>query len=435
MADMGALFAPAMQTRDPLDQAQKAVGLAQSVQQLDTSKFELALKQANVLRGVTASFLADPDAGKKDITKQMQDEASKLAAMGLYSPQQVVTFLKSFPKDPTEQYKVLVRTHAQTLQASELLQAIIGQPQTSDIGGEKVTTQTPMYPGLPVRERSRIRNTLPPTSVTSNPETLQNKYVGGAGSPPVEQGEGSRTMIPAPPANRLGVRAPGSETEPVPAGLPAGSAEAAGIAAKDVAEERSAAGSYQERVTPMRNAIALLEKGDESTIGPGTDEYNTVRSAAQSWGLGKILNIDPEKVADFNQLRKYFADAAARRANGLGPKTNDGLASALTASPNVKLDRLSALNLSKLNLGLDRMRQAAVLEFDSQKPAIPDGKFGQWRSQWSTKQDPRAFIYDLMTPEAQKKLLSGMSKEQRAKFEASLELAEKHGLLGDVSAK
>ena len=206
--------------------------------------------------------------------------------------------------------------------------------------------------------------------------------------------------------------------------------------------ERATAGSYQERITPMRNAIGILEKldpNDKGAIGPGSDTFNTLKSAAQTWGLGEIAGVDPNKVADFNKLRKYFEDAASRRASGLGPKTNDGLASALTASPNTKLDRLSALDLSKVNLGLDRMRQAAILEFDSlpdaEKAKWPEGKFSKWKSQWSTRQDPRAFIYDLMTPEAQKKLISGMSKEQRSKFEASLELADKHGLLGDVSGK
>jgi hypothetical protein len=454
MADMGALFAPAMQTRDPLDQAQKAVNLANSAQQLDLSKFELALKQMNVLRGVTASFLADPEAGKVDLTKRIQDEASKMAAMGLYSPQQVVTFLKGFPKDPGEQYKMLVRTHAQTLSAAEQLQAILGPTQTTDTGPGLLTTQTPAYPNLPARERSYVGKGLPPTTTTTDPTSLETNYVGDAAPPRLEQRPAPPRMGPpqpeAAPSNRLGVSPPASapalppatEAAParqkVPAALPVGSAKAAEVSAEDAAAERTAAGSYQERINPMRNAIAILEKMDPKdigAIGPGSDTYNMLKSAAQTWGLGEIAGVDPNKVADFNKLRKYFEDAASRRASGLGPKTNDGLASALTASPNTKLDKLSALELSKVNLALDRMRQAAILEFDSQQPSMPEGKFGKWRSQWSTKQDPRAFIYDLMTPEAQRKLVSSLSKEQRDKFEASLELADKHGLLGDVGGK
>ena len=450
------LYKGNMTPQNPLDQASKALGVAQQAQGLDTSRFELALKQLGALRTITSSFLSDPDAGKTDITKRVQDEVSKLAALGVYSPQQAVQFLKGFPSKPNEQYRALVRIHAQALSASEMLQAVVGSPQDVDAGPGTLTRQTPIYPGLPMRERGFVRSGLPPTATVPNRETLQPEYLGTDEPPVVEQRPGSLRQTPAAAPSRPGSIAPvqspratpSSMAPPafvqsgtpssgrIPAAMPMGAPEAASASGAELARAREAAGGYQERVNPTRSAIEILSKMDTKdvgAIGPGSEQFNKLKSAAITWGLGEIAGVDPNKVADFNKLRKYFEDAASRRAAGLGPKTNDGLASALTASPNAKLDRLSALELSKVNLALDRMQQAAVLEFDSQRPAIPEGRYATWRAQWASKQDPRAFIYDLMTPEAQRKLLSGMDKKQRERFEASLELADKHNLLGDVN--
>lgn len=446
-----------LKPRNSMEKLQQLAALEQTFQNIDVSKFELAQRQMNALANVTASFLVDPDAGKVDLTKKIQDEATKLAGMGTYSPQQVVQFLKGFPKDPTEQYKTLQMIHARTLTASEQLDAMLGALRPVDTGPGEITTQTPRYPGLPTRERSYLHKGLPPQTTVPNPETQQPEYLGTGAPPRVEQRGGSLTPVPpgvpvsrpAPGASRLTPSAPPVVPPPsppasaappaptasgrTPAAFPMGEPEAASGSGKQVAEERDAAGSYQERVYPLRGAIEILSKMKDNEIGPGTEQFNTLKSAAQTWGLGEIAGIDPNKVADFNKLRKYFEDAAARRVSAVGgPRTNDGLASALKATPNVGLDKLSALELVKLNLAIDRMRQAAILEFDTLKPAVPAGKFASWRANWMTQQDPRAYIYDLMSPAAQRKLLADMTPAQRTKFEKSIEIADKHGVVGDV---
>lgn len=447
---------------DPLGQASKALGVAQQAQSLDASKFELALKQLHVLRGVTSSFLADPDTGKTDITKKVQNEVTKLVGMGIYTPAQATQFLKGFPASPAEQYKALITTHANTLSASEQLGAIFGENVKTNTGPGELTSQTPGYPGLPVRERSFVRGGIPPTATIPNEQTQQPEYSGTDQPPVIEQRGGSLTQSPQPlrPPARPGSIAPvaplQSQATPgapgaapvspqvtpgrTPAAPPMGSEVAAGAAAKGLAEARDEAGNYQERVSPTRNAIEILSKkdskGKESTvIGPGTEAFTNLQSALQSWGLGEIAGVDPSKVADYNKLRKYMADASSRRAQGIGPHTNDGLAAAVSASPNTKLDNMSALELSKFNLGLDRMMQARLLDFEEAlaQGKVTEGRWGSWKAQWATKQDPRAFVYDLMTPEAQQKLLKSLSAVQHKKFEESLQQADKHNLIGDVN--
>lgn len=464
MADVNALFSN-IKPVDPTEQASKAIGLAQQAQTLDTSKFELALKQLGVLRNVTASFLADPDAGKTDVTKKVQSEISKLVGMGLYTPQQATQFLKGFPSDPTEQYKSFIKTHAETLSASEQLQAIFGAPTDTDTGTGTLTTQRPSYPGLPVRERGFVRSGLPPTTTTPNETTQQPEYLGGNEAPAVEQRPGSLSQLPggrpARPGSLLPVAPrqppamsgpPGAPSAPaqapqaaatppaaassarVPAAFPLGTETSTKVAVEDLSNERNEAGNYQDRVNPTRGMIGLLDKASDKDVGPGSDKWNTIMSGLQTWGLGEIAGVDPRKIADFEKLKKYMADAASRRAQGLGPHTNDGLAAAVSASPNTKLSRLGASELAKVNLALDRMRQARVLEFDDlvQKRVLPENRWGTWKAKWGTDIDPRAFIYDLMDEKAQAKLEKDMTKEQREKFERSLALADKWRLMGDV---
>lgn len=460
MAEANALF-NVPPPSNPLDQASKALGVAQQAQALDMSKFELGLKQLGVLRGVTSSFLADPDAGKADITKKVQGEVSKLVGMGLYTPQQATTFLKTWPSNPNEQYKALIRIHAETLEASEQLQAIFGVPTDQNTGPGTLTTQRPTYPGLPVRERGFVRGGLPPTTTVPNERTQQPEYLGTNENPVVEQRPGSLTQVPggrparpgslvpvAPPGGAATTTAPGASTQTggapgagrTPAAFPLGTEASTKVAVEDLANARIEAGNYQERVNPTRGVIELtgkIKESDVGAIGPGSDTFNKMKSAIQTWGMGEIAGIDPQKIADFNKLKKYMADAASRRAQGLGPHTNEGLAAAVAASPNTKLDALSANQLAKVNLAIDRMQQARVLEFDDmvQRRVIPENQWGSWKAKWATQQDPRAFVYDLLDEKSQKKILDSLKTEaQRKRFEKSLEMADKHGLLGDVNA-
>jgi hypothetical protein len=51
---------------------------------------------------------------------------------------------------------------------------------------------------------------------------------------------------------------------------------------------------------------------------------------------------------------------------------------------------------------------------------------------WASEQDPRAFVYDLMTKEQQDKMKKGLSKAELDKIRNGMNMADRHGLLGDV---
>lgn len=194
-----------------------------------------------------------------------------------------------------------------------------------------------------------------------------------------------------------------------------------------------AAGKYGQRINPLRQAIPILEKMRETDIGPTSERWNDIKSMAITLGAGSLAGIDPEKIKDYNELKKYFNQYAAQVGATLGPKTNDGLATAVTSNPNITMDRLSALDLTKVALGIERMQQAGVLVFNDlvNRGELAPGDFHKFMTQWGTRQDPRAFVYDLMDAKAQEKIKK-LPSEERAKVTAGMRIAKQYGLLGDV---
>lgn len=254
----------------------------------------------------------------------------------------------------------------------------------------------------------------------------------GEGGPPAPTGAAQSITHGAANFERRGVgnvAAPGMPTE-----LPPGTKTTMEGSANMYNEAVHSSGQYANRVNPLRQAIPILENMKNTDTGPITDRLNEMKSAAQSLGAGTLLGIDPEKIKDFNELKKYFNQYSSQAAAVLGPKTNEGLATAVTSNPNVHMDRLSALDLSKVAMGVERMRQAGILEFnrlvDLGKKQPSD--FGRYMTDFATKQDPRAFVYDLMTKDQQKKLKEGLSKSELDKIRNGMNLADRHGLLGDV---
>jgi hypothetical protein len=231
-------------------------------------------------------------------------------------------------------------------------------------------------------------------------------------------------------------RGPGIVTAPAPGVAEAQARTDVGSADAYIGASQ-AAGKYGQRVNPLRQAIPILEKMKETDIGPTSERWNDIKSTAVSLGAGKLAGIDPEQIKDYNELKKYFNQYTSQAAATMGPKTNDGLATAVTSNPNVHMDKLSALELSKVALGVERMQQAGVLEFNSKvdRGEATPGGFNKFMVDWGTKQDPRAFVYDLMSKEQQEKLKKTLPPAELNKIRNGMNIADRHGLLGDVHSQ
>lgn len=464
------IYAPLMKPSNPMEQTNNFLDTASKANEnrlqqqkiqangigIDQAQMQLALQKVGAVNSSLSGLIGDPDFGKADLSKKIQETAIRWVNSGVYSAAHMAEALKSMPRDPAQQAIWLRNIYSQTQSAEQRAQSFFGSPQgVSDQAGTRMT-QTPGYPGLPTQDRGYVPNQLPPgtptraTSDTNSPDYGAPAIVGPAGPPGVQQGPGvmpaangapARAMVPSSPkvvgdqeAQAAGLYPPAA-AKPVITGLPPGTAQSMEGAAQAYNEASAAAGKYAQRVNPLRQAIPILEKMKETEIGPTSERWNDLKSTAVTLGAGKILGgIDPEKIKDFNELKKYFAQYSSQAAATMGPKTNDGLATAVTSNPNIHMDKMSALDLSKMALGAERMQQAGIREFNAlveAGKASPAG-FNKFMVKWGTEQDPRAFVYDLLTPEQQAKLKTKLSKPELDKIRNGMNIADRHGLLGDV---
>lgn len=442
---------PYKAVNDVSDTQNKLLDTQQKQTQVDSGKVDLAFKQMNHMRNILSDLSTDPELGRSDMTKKISERAAYGAKLGLFTPQQVVEGLKGLPTTPREQYSWIRDQLGAVMSATEKMGAYFGRPETRSVGGGEVTTQTPGLPGLPVQERSSRPFTVPPTQtgvVTEGVDRGAQTTVGGSGIAPLEQGTGSMPGGPAPmaapapggpsvaPAAVPGGRpapAPRAVPQPVQTSLAPGETERMGSAVNAYNAASAATGQYSVRVNPLRKAIPILEKMKPTDIGPTSERWNDIKSIAQTLGAGPLAGIDPEKIKDYNELKKYFNQYTSQAAATLGPKTNEGLATAVTSNPNVNMDKLSATELAKMALGVERMQAAAVKEFkelvDARK--VPANSFHDFMIDWGTQQDPRAFVYDLLDEKAQEKVRK-LPTAEREKVKEGMRIAKKHGLLGDV---
>lgn len=262
--------------------------------------------------------------------------------------------------------------------------------------------------------------------------------------PPIEPGPGRGPMIEstkAPWAGGLKVKTTGSVAPPVvsplvPTGAPLGHAQAVeavgGDSGKQYAADLSQADTktFRRSVFPLEQAIPLLEKLGPQGTGPGTETLNNIKSFALSMGLP---GVDAEKIKGYDEAKKYLTDFVNQNSSG---GTNDKLAAAFAGNPSVHISNAAASDVAKSALALRRMQQAQVMEF--QKTGKPEDQYTRWASGWATGQDPRAYGFDLMSPQAQRKLVSSLplpgSEEEartgtRKAFLESLAAAHRSGLV------
>lgn len=439
--DVGGIFAAGKPDPDPYNGVNRlttmVTGLTNAERaqvSLEQEKLNLAKGQIATMSGFITDILNDPRAGRTDVSKAISDRAAYGVKQGLWTPAQSVEMLKTVPTDPREQYKWLTTHLGSLMSANEKLDAYIGSMHREGVGGGSVTSQTPGLPSAPgTPPKPPVTRAVQPYSLPPTQEGVDTRPGPGYGSkgpigpaaiqPPYVPQGGAPAPAPAAPA------AP----EKVTSSLPPGSGEAMVGSAKAYNEGLERGANYAVRVNPLRQAIPILERMKTTDTGGITERLNDLRNAAQSLGAGPLLGIDPEKIKDFNELKKYFSQYSVQASAAMGPKTNEGMAAAVTSNPNVKMDRLSALDLSKVALGVERMRQAGELAFQDlvrTNQASPQ-QYNQFMLQWGTRMDPRAFVYDIMTKEQREKIRKLPEKEQQKIIE-SMSIADRYGLLGDI---
>jgi hypothetical protein len=294
----------------------------------------------------------------------------------------------------------------------------------------------PVRQGLPVQQAAATA----PAPVSANPRPLPVAApTTGATGPTTD----ITAKVPTEFNNRFNAAFPNAiATGPAP-----GVAEAQESVGKqsgtDYATDLTRAKNLQTDLYPMHRVLDILNEEGPKAFGPGTQGLNAVKSALVTW----LPNVDQKTidgVSNFEQAKKYLVQAA-RTAGNTG--TNDQLAAAFEANPNVGMSGATIENVVKSNIALRKMQNAQTLLFGQQ--GLPASEYSQWVAKNQNVLDPRAFGFDMMTPEAKTKLMDGIATKDNAgnfvakkgkekdfnKFEQSLSFANDAGLIAPPGRK
>ena len=237
--------------------------------------------------------------------------------------------------------------------------------------------------------------------------------------------------------NRFGAAFPNAvATGPAPgtAGAQAAVLEQSG---KDYAADLQRAKNLQADLYPSQRVLDIVKAEGPNAFGPGTEGLNTLKSALVTWLPGVDQKLI-EGVSNYEQAKKYLVQAA--RSSGT-TGTNDQLAAAFEANPNVKMSGATIENVVKSNIALRKMQHAQTILFGQQ--GLNPSEYSSWIAKNQNVLDPRAFGFDMMTNEAKTKMLEGMATKDKSgnwiakkgkekefkKFENSLGFANDAGLI------
>lgn len=432
----------------PLEVAGKIGALQQQKQAIDQSKLDQANQALTYMTRAMGSL--GPNASKEDYLKVGQNAVDQ----GLV-PQNTLNVyqerLQAAPDAPSfyKEFMTAAADHQQQIQMHTGINANLNNGATDYqgkidplTGGFRPATQSANQPP-PTQPTVNNARTLP--TGAPNPDYLQPGIVGPAGPAGV---------VPAPSqpsARPMPVQRPGLTTGPIGptvqtgdnfkgrfSGQPAivtggapGAAESIRTGAEGGATAlvaaRQRASNYQREIFPLEQAIPALEKLGTKGTGPGTDTINNLKSFVLSNIPGVKASDFNGTVADYDKSKKYLTDFVNQTGNS---GTNDKLAAAFAGNPSVGISNAAAVDVAKSALALRKMQHAEQIAFE--KSELPEKDFQKFSINFNSNQDPRAYGINMMDKDKLKKMLEGMSPEERQTFNKSLITAHDAGVIPKV---
>lgn len=263
-----------------------------------------------------------------------------------------------------------------------------------------------------------------PQGIKAGIAKLQNIALGASGissrlTVPDDQ-TGAPTSIQVGSAN---YPTPGKLPGQVTTGLSPGQTKSSEIMQNDLDRAKN----YQQEITPWNQALDKLQQLGPGGVGPGSKGRQEAESFmfALNPTIARWAGVDPAKIKNYAEAEKYLTNATQTRAAGFGSHTDMQLSTALTGSPNVHINQMAAVDVTKMAIALRRMEQTQTLE--NAKAGGP--KYTENSAKWGTTVDPRAFAIDLMPPEQVEKLQKELKGAARDKFNRSLRLGIENGVI------
>jgi len=420
--------------------AQRAgVGLSQD-------KINLAHQQFGQLSSFLGSLAQDPRISTDAGPGLLKQATAQAVQQGWITPDIANSEIANMPTDPAQIPQYLQSLNTRIQDAAGQFSKIYGEPSTINNGNLIVPVTASPLTGIrrigadiPVQTSPSERLSLVPgTNAQGQPTVTPAGVIAQqAGMNPLT---GVPATAPNQPVNQLQPYSQGHApvqatqggsvvTGPSPGALEANKTVGA-ASGQQLAADTAQEANFQSDIVPLVKARdALIALGPTGT-GPGTEQVNEIKSFAQSMGLGTLAGIDPQKIKNFDEARKYLTQYATSVGN---PNTNDKLAANFAGNPNVGISNAAAVDVLKTALSLRRLQNAKVRAF--QESGEQPNAYNQWAAKFNSSQDPVAYGFDMMSPEQRKKYVSGLSPTERQKFVGSLQTATQLGLVTPPSGK
>jgi len=400
----------------------------------DKGKLELAQKRTDLLSGGFGGLLASGN-----ITPQaVMQIASQGIRQGLFTPEDAVSFTSDMPTDPGQLRDWVKQKTVGFSQDSDRVKMLLPQMQTINTGGQQIVTPYDPTTGAPMGQNTVFNNTMTPGDANSfvqvfDPSTGTMRNVTKAQAAAMANGGGQpqQGYVPDTSGGSLGT----GRLQPITGGAPGlqaapalGSAEAMQVVGKGAAEnslalqrQSDAAPQSIYQLQNMRTALADIN------TGPGTYWRNTAASfaTALSPDIAQKIGIDPQKIASYDEFKKYATQAAQATMASLGEGTDSKIASAVAANPNTDMSKLGAQQIIDTLIagqqGIKAKNQAW------QQSGLPPEQYNKFSTQWSKEIDPRVFAAQNMDNAQVKKMVESLPKREQTEFMNSWMKAQSSG--------
>jgi len=210
--------------------------------------------------------------------------------------------------------------------------------------------------------------------------------------------------------------------------LPAGQAPLIAASREELGKDQSSSAALLQGTRPLLKALPLVEQLSNRSFGPQSAGWAKLKSSLQEAGVIQPNTTDTEVYQEANKFLKQVALAAPG-----ATRSNEGLETAIKTRPDLDLTQGANLKLIKSQIGFDRMDAALPIAFKGQNPSsAADANYKTYKTNYYQANDPRAFQFDIMTPDEKAATIKSLGQKGSpafAKFMNSLRNADAAGVL------
>ena len=178
----------------------------------------------------------------------------------------------------------------------------------------------------------------------------------------------------------------------------------------------------QQRIANLQaahDALARLASNAPGSLGVGADKIQQFKQIMTQLGVGGQTL---DNVNDYATANKFFMQNAA---NLPSARSDASLSATLAGNPSTHLPPDAALDVTNQIIGRERERIAQVLE----APDKTGMGYQNHSANFANTNDRRAFAWDMYSPQEQQKIISSLKGNDLIKFQRSLGVATRLGLV------